>query len=86
MDFLGNIRDEIELAIQSGAQGSELADEILLRLCKIIGGGEVYWPRVDRAARNTAIHRDRSMGYSLEEIAKRNGCSRPTVYRVLLKK
>lgn len=58
----------------------------MLRLCQIIGGCEVYWPLIDRTARNAAIRRDRSMGYSLEEIAQRNDCSRATVYRVLLQK
>ena len=82
-DLLTDVRFEIQIAIDAELTGEALANAIIARLCRRIGGGVIHWPKKDRFARNGAIFSDAKAGFSRPEIARRNDVTLRTVDRVL---
>lgn len=60
----------------------EISDGILHRLQQRWGGDRIYIPSKDRAARDAAI-RAAFDGRNHDEVCRRHGISRATLYRIL---
>lgn len=82
-------RDELIIGIQlatgmNGEFAERFADSLLGIMRKRNGGREIYIPAPDNSERDAAIKREFN-GRNLEEVMRRYGVSRSTVYRACSK-
>lgn len=59
-----------------------VAESICHELSRDMGGAEIYIPSTDRRVRNAALRRD-FRGNNHDDIMRRYGISRATLYRIL---
>lgn len=86
-DKAAAMRNEITSAIREATGlherfANELSDEILSRLMTRWGGDRLHVPACDRAARDEAIRADFN-GRNHDEVCRRHGISRRTLYRLI---
>lgn len=78
-EFTDIVRTEIGM---NERFASDIAAAFLRGLCARVGGQDVYIPAEDRSERNAAI-RAAFNGTNADEICRRHGVSRATLYRVV---
>lgn len=89
--MLIDIRDHMEFTFKENGQSPEsalnLASQAVIALANHIGGTMLYLPRGDslkRALRDAEIHQLFN-GENTNELAKKYGLGRPTIYAILQK-
>lgn len=60
-----------------------ITEQLLERLQHKCGGDRLLVPKVDRSKRNAEILADWKKGDTVDQIAKRHGVDRTTVYRII---